>query len=103
ELECAAELDLAPLVAFDGFVAYQNNTVARRQATNFIIVERRVAALVEAQGVAGEADLDETVLDERQARALRDYRADRPRVEAIRAAQARLECEGYFEGKGAYV
>lgn len=103
ELECASELDLAPLVAFDGFAAYQNNTAARRDATNFIIVERRVAALVEAQGVASEAELDASALDEREARALRDYRAARPRAEAIRAAQARLECEGYFEGKGAYV
>ena len=58
---------------------------------------------MQSQGVASEAELDGSALDERDARALRDYRAERPRVEAIRAAQARLECEGYFEGKGAYV
>src|SRR5690606_24409966 len=103
DLECSQQMDLEPLVAFDGFVAYRNNTTARREATSFNAAERRVAAMVEAQGVASEAELDESALDDREARALRDYRANRARVEAIRAAQARLECEGYFEGKGRYV
>jgi hypothetical protein len=102
-LECAASLDLAPLQSFDGFVAYQNNTVARRQADHLRYLEHQVGQLVAGQRVATEAALDETRLDDRERRALREYRRDRPRFHAIRAAQARLECEGYFEGKGAYV
>lgn len=103
DLECRESIDLAPLRAFDGFIAYESNQAARRQATNFAVLERQVAAMVQAQRVESEAELDEARLDDRQKRALRDYRNLRPRVLAIRAAQARLECEGYFEGKGDYV
>ncbi len=103
DLECREGLDLSALEAFDGFAAYESNNAARRHATNFVVLERQVRALTERQGVETDAELDEAPLDDREKRALRDYRAQRPRVEAIRAAQARLECEGYFEGKGAYV
>lgn len=103
DLECREAIDLAPLRAFDGFVAYESNAAARRQATTFAVLERQVAALVAAQRVESEAELDEARLDDRERRTLRDYRNLRPRVMAIRAAQARLACEGYFEGKGDYV
>jgi hypothetical protein len=101
--ECARELDLSALERFEGFVAYESNDVARRQASGFAVLERQLAEHVARQGVASEAELDLDRLDDRQRRNVLDYRAQRPRVEAIRAAQARLECEGYFEGKGRYV
>jgi hypothetical protein len=102
-LECAEGLDLEPLRRYDGFSAYRNNTVARRQADHYRYLERQVAGYVERQGVQTEAALDEARLDERERRTLREYRPQRPRYEAIRAAQQRLDCEGYFEGKGSYV
>lgn len=102
-LTCWEEIDLEPLQAFDGFVAYRNNDTARREAASFNAAERRVKEMMELQGVASEAEIDESKLDTRDARALNHYRANRLRVEAIRAAQDRLECEGYFEGKGRYV
>jgi len=103
DLECAEALDLTPLEEFDGFIRYQNNRAARRSASHFGYLERQVASYVADQGVEDESELDESRLEERQRRALREYRDTRPRVEAIRAAQARLECEGYFEGKGDHV
>ncbi len=103
DLPCREGLDLSALQSFDGFVVYDNNTTARRRAQQFAYLEHQVAGFVEHQHVASEAELDVDRLDERDARALRDYREQRPRVLAIRAAQARLECEGYFEGKGSHV
>lgn len=103
ELECREELDLAALESFDGFIRYSNNRVARRNASHFAQLERNVARYVEGQGVDSPAELDEDRLEDRQRRVLREYRDARPRTEAIRAAQARLECEGYFEGKGEHI
>lgn len=103
DLACREGLDLAPLAAFDGFVRYSNNNAARASARQFAALERAVAGYVAAQGVPDEAALDEARLDDRERRALREFRDSAPRVRAIRAAQARLECEGYFEGKGDYV
>jgi len=102
ELECRDELDLSALESFEGFIAYQNNRAARRRSSHFAYLERLVSGWVEEQGVSGEAELDAERLDDRGQRALREYRELRPRVEAVRAAQDRLECEGYFEGKGEY-
>lgn len=99
DLECREELDLSPLVAFDGFVRYTNNRAARRTGEHFVYLERRVANYVAHQGVADESALDEEALSDREKRALREYREARPRVEAIRAAQDRLACEGYFEDR----
>ncbi|MGF1467610.1 MAG: L,D-transpeptidase [Sandaracinaceae bacterium] len=101
-LPCAAELDLEPLRAFDDFAAYTSNPSAQRRGRAFDRLERQVGALVEAQDVPSEAELDVERLNGRAARTLQDYRRKRPRHAAIRAAQDRLECEGYFEGKGRY-
>jgi hypothetical protein len=103
DLECAAGLDLEPLRRFTGFTSYQNNGTARRQSESFVYLERRAAQLARERGVASESDLELAALEERDRRDLRDYRSQRTRAEAIRAAQRRLECEGYFEGKGPYV
>lgn len=103
DLECRSELDLSALESYDGFVAYHNNRAARRRANHFDYLERLVRGWVEEQGVEGEAELDADRLDDRGRRGLREYRELRSQVEAIRAAQDRLECEGYFEGKGEYV
>ncbi|HJK93695.1 MAG TPA: hypothetical protein RMH85_35955 [Polyangiaceae bacterium LLY-WYZ-15_(1-7)] len=103
ELECREGLDLQPLIDFDGFVAYRNNDRARRDARRFGVLERQVERMVERQGVESHEELDTDALDDRARARLRAYRDKRPEVEAIRAAQARLECEGYFEGKGRYI
>ncbi len=98
--DCREGLDLSALESFDGFIRYTNNRAARRAASHFIYLERTVDGYVSAQSVDDERELDESRLEERQRRALREYRQAAPRVHAIRAAQARLACEGYFEGKG---
>jgi hypothetical protein len=103
DLECREGLDLSPLERFDGFVVYSNNDAARRSASAFDLMERQVASFVAAQGVRSEAELDLDRLEDRERRSVTLYRQQRVEVEAIRAAQLRLECEGYFEGKGRWV
>jgi hypothetical protein len=103
DLECREALDLTALEEFDGFIAYRHNRVARRRARHFRYLESQVDDWLEAQGVDDVEQLDEERLNARERRALREYRELRPRVRAIRAAQDRLECEGYFEGKGEHV
>ncbi len=102
QLECASTLDLEPLRSFTGFVAYRDNDRARREARGFLALERQVTRWMERQGVASDADLDESGFDAREQAKLREYRAKRADVEAVRAAQLRLDCEGFFEGKGRY-
>lgn len=99
-LECAASLDLAPLTDFDGFVAYRNNNTARRDARHFNVLERQVGEVVAREGVEDAADLDRSSLSDRDQRRVHDYLDERTKVGAIRAAQDRLDCEGFFEGKG---
>jgi hypothetical protein len=102
-LACAQRLDLAPLREFEGFIAYENNEVARNFARQVRVLENQVGELVRHQGVASPAELDLDRLNERDRRRVTDYQRVIGRYRAIRAAQARLECEGYFEGKGDYV
>lgn len=98
-LECAARLDLEPLAAFDGFLAYRSAPQARAQARAFETLERQVRRLVEAQGVDDVASLDRDALDERDAYRVRRFERDSAEAFAVRAAQARLSCEGFFAGK----
>ncbi len=101
-LECADGLDLTPLHEFDDFVAYRSNDKARSDAQRFNVVERQVRSILQRQGVEDVEQLDVSALDTTDQRRVRDYRALAPAHHAIRAAQARLECEGFFEGKGRY-
>lgn len=103
DLECAEALDLTALEEFDGFIRYTNNRAARNHARNYAVLRNQVNALVEAAGVDGPEALDSASLEPRDQRNLRDYLAQTPRVRAVTAAQARLECEGYFEGKGEWI
>lgn len=101
ELECAEELDLQPLVDLgDEVVAFRGNDRAERDARRFNVLERQINALVTRRGVADQSEIDIDALPERRDKArLRDYRRSFRDIEAIRATQARLDCEGYYEGR----
>jgi hypothetical protein len=104
DLACVADLDLEPLRQFDGFVAYESREEGRNFARRFRVLENQMNEIARAQGVEGPAQIDATrIRSERERRQLGEYQRLAPRAFAIRAAQARLECEGYFEGKGEYV
>jgi hypothetical protein len=102
-LACTADLDYSALESFEGFIAYRNNDRAQRDARRFVVLERQVNEMVEEAGVESHEELDEERLSDRERARLRAYRDDVADVEALRAAQARLECTGFFEDKGRYV
>jgi hypothetical protein len=98
DLPCVAELDLAPLVSFDGSVAYVGRDESRAFARNVRSLGRAAEEWMRAQGVESVEALDAERLSDREARRLAEYLRLLPRARAIRAAQQRLACEGYFEG-----
>jgi hypothetical protein len=103
DLACVRDLNLDPLRRFDGFVAYESREEGRNFARRFRNLETQVRGFVQAQHVESAEALDQARLSERERRQLAEYQRLAPRAAAIRAAQARLACEGYFEGKGEYV
>jgi lipoprotein-anchoring transpeptidase ErfK/SrfK len=102
-LECTAGLEYEPLRTFEGSILYENRDSGRNFARQARQLENQVNELVRRQGVADASALDLEPLSERDRRRVADYLRMIPRVRAIRAAQERLECEGYFVGKGEHV
>jgi len=104
DLACVASLDLEPLRRFDGFITYESREEGRTFARRFRVLENQVTEIARAQGVEGPEQIDATrIRSDRERRNLGEYQRLAPRAFAIRAAQARLDCEGYFEGKGEHV
>ena len=79
ESECAANLDLEPLKSFEGFLAFRRGRRSTREKQRYDELN---------------AERDALSGDE-----LEEFEQLAPKVEAIMAAQARLACEGHFEGK----
>lgn len=102
-LECVRTLDLTPLREWSGFIAYENRDSGRNFARQMRILDNQVQAIVRAQRVESPEQIDVTRLEPRDSRRHADWQRARERYRIIRAAQERLECEGYFEGKGQYV
>ena len=87
DLECAQALDLAPLQSFEGFLAYRSGRRPARRLARYQLLKPQVEALVAQE----------------EWEKVEEYKILAPEIEAITAAQARLQCEGFFEGRGAYV
>jgi hypothetical protein len=102
-LECASELDLVPLQEFEGFLAYEKGRRPARRLARYELLKPQMAALVTRAQVES---LDQVTraqaLDDEEWENVEEYRTLAPDVEAIVAAQARLECEGFFTGRGEY-
>ena len=102
-LQCAAELDLLPLQEFDGFLAYQKGRRPARRLARYQLLKPQMAQLVARAGLES---LDQVTrahaVDDEEWAVVEEYRVLAPDIEAISAAQARLECEGFFDGRGEY-
>jgi hypothetical protein len=100
-LPCAQELDLVPLQEFDGFLAYQKGRRPARRLARYELLKPQMAALVTRAQVES---LDQVTrvhaIDDEEWKKVEEYRTLAPEIEAIAAAQARLECEGFFTGRG---
>ncbi len=103
ELECAEQLDLAPLLEFDGFLAYRNGRRPARQLRRYEMLKPQMDALVQRAALES---LDQVTRAHAQSpeewEKVEEYRILAPEIEAIAAAQARLKCEGFFNGRGQY-
>jgi hypothetical protein len=102
-LECAEHLDLVPLREFDGFLAYEPGRSTARRLARYELLKPQMDALLERAGVD---DLDQItraqVVTDDAWEELAEYKTLAPEFEAVAAAQARLECEGFFKGRGQY-
>jgi hypothetical protein len=102
-LECAEDLDLAPLKEFGGFLAYRDGRTAARRLARYDLYKPEMEALVASAGVEGLDQLTRAhVANDEQWAKVEEYKVLAPEIEAIAAAQARLQCEGFFNGRGQY-
>jgi len=102
-LECAETLDLAPLREFDGFLAYEPGRRPARRLARYELLKPQVAAVLKRAGVDSLDQVTrEQVVDDDAWEKLQEYETLGPEIEAIVAAQARLDCEGFFQGRGRY-
>jgi hypothetical protein len=102
-LECAEDLDLAPLQSFDGFLAYDKSRRPARRLARYQLLKPQMKALVERAGVEDVGQLTrDQVPDDEQWEKVEEYQILAPQIEAIVAAQARLACEGFFPGRAKY-
>ena len=102
-LECADTLDLETLRSFDGFLAYEKGYRPTRRVNRYTRFKPQMEALVaRAQVESLDQITRDHVADDEEWAKVEEYRRIAPEYEAIAAAQARLECEGFFEGRGAY-
>jgi hypothetical protein len=100
-LQCAEELDLVPLQEFEGFLAYEKGRRPARRLARYELLKPQMAAIVARAEVES---LDQVArlhaVDDEEWEKVEEYRTLAPEIEAIAAAQARLECEGFFAGRG---
>ncbi len=102
-LACADELDLETLRSFDGFLAYEKGYRPTRRVNRYKRFKPQMAALVERAQVESLDEIRRShVNDDEEWDRVEEFRRIAPEFEAIAAAQARLECEGFFEGRGEY-
>lgn len=99
-LACREEVDLDTLRSFQGFIAYEDTSRAQANARRYEAAERAVQRFLAQQGKTDAAELDTSTFTPADRNLVRDYVQLGPTYRALVAVQHRLDCEGYFEGKG---
>ncbi len=102
EQSCAETVDLEPLLTFDGFLAYRSGRKPIRRQMRYDALKPQMQALVSRLGVASLDEVTAEQVPDEQWEDIEAYKALAPEIEAIAAAQARLDCEGFFEGRGEF-
>ncbi len=102
-LACARALEVSALNEFTGQLSYESRDAGRTFARQYHTLDHMVRGWMADQGVTDPAAVDGARLPDRDQRRLADYFRIAPRFAVIREVQARLECEGYFEGFGEHV
>jgi hypothetical protein len=100
--DCASKYNVDAFKAYQRIVAYIDNPKARRDSGQFLAVEQRVKQLMSKQGVDAPSKIEAARLAAGDKNTLKLYDKLSPTALLVRAAQMRLTCEGFFEGKGAF-
>jgi hypothetical protein len=102
-LECSKTLDLSAIASFNGVVAYQGPEEAKITRDRYLVSRIWIERFMKEQGVTDPALIDASKLKVGEQGHLRYYVKHHDDFEAIKAAQERLDCEGYFKGKGKWL
>ena len=102
-LECSKTLDLTALENFHGVVSYEGPDESLTTRDRYLVARKWVEKFMAEQGVTDPTLLDAEKLKPVEQGHLRYYLKEHDDFEAIKAAQDRLACEGYFKGKGKWV
>jgi hypothetical protein len=97
--DCISKLDLEPLKLYERIIPYTDMPKARRDSATFVAIDRRVKQLMQKQGVDTPDKLDTAKLSAGDKANLRQYEKMGPFQILIRAAQTRLQCEGFLKGQ----
>ncbi|HLK37629.1 MAG TPA: hypothetical protein VKU41_12805 [Polyangiaceae bacterium] len=100
--DCASRLDLEPLGQGQRFLPYLVDRNAQRDSKQFLALEERVKQLMAKQGVDAASKLDASRLSAIDRATLKQYEKTAPMALLVRAAQARLACEGFYAPNVAY-
>jgi len=103
ELECSKTLDLSAIANFNGVVAYEGPAQSLQTRERYMVSRVWVERFLAKQGVTDPTLIDPEQLKEGEKGQLKYYLREHDDFEAIKAAQDRLQCEGYFKGKGKYL
>ncbi len=102
-LECSKALDLSAIASFKGVVAYRGPAEALSNRQRYMVSHVWVERFLAKQGLTDATLIRADQLKEGERGQLKYYLREHDDFEAIKAAQDRLQCEGYFKGKGKYL
>ncbi len=94
--DCASKVDLEPLGRYERFLPYLVDGKAQRDSSQFLALEQRLRQDMAKQGVDAPSKLDASRLGGADKATLTQYEKMAPAALLVRAAQARLACEGFY-------
>jgi hypothetical protein len=103
KLECSQQLDLTAINNFTGVVTYQGPAEALRTHSKYLIAKKHTERVMAEQGLFDPALIELDKLKDKDRAQVKFFLREHDDTEAIKAAQDRLLCEGYFKGKGKWL
>ncbi len=103
ELECSQQLDLTAINNFTGIVTYEGPAAALQTRAKYLASKKHTERVMTEQGVGDPMLIDLEKLNDKDRAQVKFFQREHDDTEAIKAAQDRLACEGYFKGKGKWV
>ncbi|HEX2679408.1 MAG TPA: hypothetical protein VHM19_22310, partial [Polyangiales bacterium] len=100
KLGCDRELDLQPMIDFQGLVTYESPEVAVKKSNDFLYLKHRVTQLMEQAHVEKVEQIDRNDLPQRDKDVIVRWLQKSPEYLAVEAMQARFKCEGYYATRG---